>query len=71
VIAAVVSPRATFLVAGLGVFAIVAIAGPLLGRSWQDRPAASGSQMLDGGNDVVLELIPGSSPIQKDRGVRL
>lgn len=71
VIAALVSPRAAFLVAGLGVFAIVVLAIPLLGRNWSTSVKASDSRRLDGGNDVVLELIPGSSPIQNDREVRL
>jgi MFS family permease len=70
-IAALVSPRAAFLFAGLGVFAIVALAVPVLGRNWPDRFEASDSQRLDGGNDVVLELIPGGSPIQRGREVKL
>lgn len=70
-IAAFVSPRAAFLVAGLGVFAIVVLAIPALGRNWASPVETFGSQQLDGGNDVVLELIPGGSPIQRDREVRL
>jgi MFS family permease len=69
VIAAVASPRATFLLAGLGVLAIVALAAPLLGGNWPERLATSGSNELDGSDDVVLELIPGSSPIQSEREV--
>jgi MFS family permease len=69
VIAAVASPRATFLLAGLGVLAIVALAAPLLGGNWPERLATSGSYELDGSDDVVLELIPGSSPIQSEREV--
>jgi MFS family permease len=69
VIAAVASPRATFLIAGLGVFAIVALATPLLGANWPERVALSGSNELDGSNDIVLELIPGSRPVQSDREV--
>jgi MFS family permease len=65
-IAAVASPRVTFLVAGIGVIAIVVLAAPFLGKKWLDRPAMADSQALDGGNDVVLELIPGSSPIRSD-----
>ncbi|HVY95817.1 MAG TPA: MFS transporter [Solirubrobacterales bacterium] len=66
VIASVVSPRATFLVAGAGVFAIVAVMAPLLGYHWPERAAAAGSTSLDGGNDVVLELIPGRRPVRTD-----
>ncbi len=69
VIAAAVSPRTTFLIAGLGVFAIVAIVAPILGSKWPERLATSGSYPLDGGNDVVLELIPGSRPVQSDSEV--
>jgi MFS family permease len=66
-IAAVASPRVTFLVAGLGVLAIVAVAAPILGSKWPDRLAISSANELDGGNDIVLELIPGRrSPIQSD-----
>jgi MFS family permease len=70
-IAALVSPRAAFLVAGLGVFLIVACAVPVLGRNWPERSEGPDSQLLDGGNDVVLELIPAGSPIQKGREVKL
>jgi MFS family permease len=68
-VASVFAPRTTFLVAGAGVFAIVAIMAPLLGYKWADRPANPGSAPLDGGNDVVLELIPGSKPVQSDSEV--
>jgi MFS family permease len=69
VIAALASPRTAFLVAGVGVFAIVAVVTPILGNNWPERTATSGSYELDGSNDVVLELIPGSRPIQSDREV--
>jgi hypothetical protein len=59
VIAATASPRTAFLVAGVGVFAIVAIVTPILGGNWPERLATSGSNHLDGDNDVVLELLPG------------
>ncbi len=65
-IATVASPRATFLFAGLGVFAIAALAAPLLGTKWSERPESVGSTRLDGGNDIVLELVPGGSPAQPD-----
>jgi len=69
VVAATASPRTAFLIAGLGVFAIVAIVAPILGSKWAERPATIGSDRLDGNDDVVLELIPGgrhagSRPVQ-------
>jgi MFS family permease len=62
VVAATLSPRTTFLVAGLGVLAIVAIVAPILGSNWPERLATSDSNWLDGDDDVVLELLPGSIP---------
>jgi MFS family permease len=59
VVAAVASPRTAFLIAGLGIFAIVAIVAPFLGSKWTERTATFDSPRVDGGDDVVLELIPG------------
>ncbi len=70
-IAALVDPRATFLIAGIGVLAIVAIAIPALGRKWVAPVGDSGSADLDGGDEVVLELIPGGLPVHKTREARL
>ncbi|HEX8752320.1 MAG TPA: MFS transporter [Solirubrobacterales bacterium] len=73
VLASVSGPRATFLAAGCGVVGIVLLGVPLLGRSWAKRPAIGDSGQLDGGNDVVLELLPGITPVQScqsDREVR-
>jgi MFS family permease len=58
-IAAVLSPRATFLVAGLGIFAIVALMVPVLATKWPRHPKSGGPPQLDGGNKIVLELLPG------------
>jgi MFS family permease len=69
-IATVASPRTAFLVAGLGVLVIVALAAALLGSKWPERLATADSYELDGGNEVVLELIPGSSPTHSDPEVR-
>ena len=70
VIAAVASPRLTFLVAGLGVIAIVAVMGPLLrGNRLQSRER-SVKPSLDGHDDVVLELIPGSTGNRKTEEMR-
>lgn len=63
VVAALVDPRATFLIAGLGVFAIVAVAAPALGRNWSAPVEKSDAAPLDGANQVVLELIPGGGPV--------
>ena len=66
VIAALVSPRMTFLVAGCGVIGIVVVMAPLLGGNWlrQGEVPAGGPQQasLDGLDDVVVELIPGNGP---------
>jgi MFS family permease len=58
VIAALVSPRMTFLVAGCGVVAIVVVMAPLLGGNWLERDEVSNLPALDGQDDVVVELIP-------------
>jgi MFS family permease len=71
IIAAFVDPRATFLVAGIGVFVIVAVAIPALGRKWAAPVEVSGSKHLDGGNAVVLELIPGGLHMPKNTEARL
>jgi len=69
VIATTASPRTAFLVAGIGVFAIVALVTPILGSNWPERIASSSSNQLDGGNEIVLELIPGSRSVQSDSEV--
>jgi MFS family permease len=69
VVATVVDPRATFLLAGLGVFAIVAIATPLLGREWASPVKETDSQPMQAVNDVVLELVPGGVSIRLQREV--
>jgi predicted MFS family arabinose efflux permease len=53
-VAAAASPRAAFMVAGLGVGAIVAVAAPLLGRDWGDDL----EQEAGSGEEIVVELIP-------------
>jgi len=52
------SPRATFLVAGLGVMAIVVASALLLGRNWplgrgKERPGS-----IDAADELMVELIP-------------
>jgi len=66
VIAVGFDPRATFLVAGLGVLAIALLSAAALGRNWPEHAERSESRNLDGGNEIVLELIPGMRPIQSD-----
>jgi MFS family permease len=51
-------PRATFLFAGLGVFAIVAVAAPLLGRNWPEDGENSGGGEASAADEVMVELIP-------------
>jgi MFS family permease len=60
VIAAALSPRMTFLVAGAGVIAIVVVMAPLLGGEWLESDERSKIPSLDGYDDIVVELIPGS-----------
>jgi MFS family permease len=61
-IAAIATPRTTFLVAGLGVLAIVALIIPTLGGKRAGRLATAQGFPLDETNDVVLELLPGGMP---------
>jgi MFS family permease len=66
VIAALVSPRMTFLVAGAGVIGIVAVMTPLLRGNWTESGEMSKTSLLDGHHDVVVELIPGKKPGNPD-----
>jgi MFS family permease len=63
-IAAVMTPRTTFFVAGSGVIAIVAVMAPMLGASWLELDESSGPALdeLDDHDDVVVELLPGRNP---------
>jgi MFS family permease len=65
-IATISTPRTTFLAAGIGVFAIVLTAAPLLGRKWSERTVTPGSSQLDASKDVVLELLAGRLPVHTD-----
>jgi energy-converting hydrogenase Eha subunit C len=51
------SPRATFLVAGVGIIAIVAIAAPLIGTQWSER-SETRRDVVDEDDEVVVELHP-------------
>ena len=57
-ITSVTSPRTTFLVAGIGVFAIIAIALPSMGRKWPESREKDGEAPLDAEAEIILELIP-------------
>lgn len=70
IIAALASPRLTFLVAGLGVMAIVVVMGPLLRGKWLESHEISVKPSLDGREDVVLELVPGSTGKPKSEEMR-
>ncbi|HVD40038.1 MAG TPA: MFS transporter [Solirubrobacterales bacterium] len=70
IIAALVSPRMTFLVAGAGVMGIVVVMGPLLRGKWLESHEISVKPSLDGLDDVVLELVPGSTGKPKSEEMR-
>ncbi|HWA53584.1 MAG TPA: MFS transporter [Solirubrobacterales bacterium] len=57
-IASAASPRTTFLVAGVGVFAIVAVATPLMGTKWPISREETGPEGLDAEDELMVELIP-------------
>jgi MFS family permease len=59
-IAALVSPRMTFLVAGSGVIAIVVVMTPLLKGKWLQNGEMAKAPSLDGRDDIVVELLPGT-----------
>ncbi len=60
------SPRATFLVAGVGVLAIVAIATPIMGRKWPDNGEKADIKAIDAEAEIMVELIPvGLVPIAR------
>lgn len=52
------SPRTTFLVAGLGVLAIVAIATPIMGRKWPESREKADGNAVDAEAEIMVELIP-------------
>jgi MFS family permease len=70
IIAALVSPRMTFLVAGAGVVAIVVVMAPLLGGKRLESREVAGKPSLDGHNDVVVELVPGFTGKPKSEEMR-
>jgi MFS family permease len=56
-------PRATFVFAALGVFAVIVVAAPLIAGRWPKVEPERAGFPLDESNDVVLELLPGGMPI--------
>jgi len=60
IVAAIASPRTTFLLAGFGVIGIVVVMAPLLGPKWLSR-GDLGPKALDDTNDIVVELLPGGA----------
>jgi MFS family permease len=61
-IAAGLDPRATFLVAGIGVLTIVAVATPLLGKKWPERREKTDAKALDADAEIMVELVPVGEP---------
>lgn len=60
------NPRTTFLVAGIGVLAIVAIATPIMGRKWPDNGEKADIKAIDAEAEIMVELIPvGFVPIAR------
>lgn len=51
-------PRVTFLVAGIGVLAIVALATLMMGTKWPERREKTGPEALDAEEEPMVELIP-------------
>ncbi len=67
VIASTWEPRATFLVAGVGVMAIVAASTVLLGRNWPPGPGKERPGSFDAADEIMVELIPAESVPSLDR----
>jgi MFS family permease len=68
VLASVWDPRVTFLVAGLGIFAVVAVAAPQIAGRWPKARPEEGAP-LDESPDVVVELPSGGMPNSKSSEV--
>jgi MFS family permease len=58
VIASAWDPRATFLVAGIGVIAIVLASAVLLGRNWPLDEGKERPGTVDAADEIMVELIP-------------
>lgn len=66
-IASTWSPRATFLVAGVGVMAIVIASALLLGRSWPLEQGKERPGSVDAADELMVELIPAEPLPSLDR----
>ena len=61
------SPRTAFLVAGVGILAIVAVSAPLLGRKWDADGAEVRPGALDAGDEIMVELISAEAVSSPER----
>ncbi len=61
------SPRATFLVAGVGVMAIVIASALLLGRNWPLERGKERPEGIDAADELMVELIPAEALSSPDR----
>jgi predicted MFS family arabinose efflux permease len=66
-IASAWSPRATFLVAGAGVMAIVVASTLLLGRNWPLEQGKERPGSIDAADELMVELIPAEALPSLDR----
>ena len=66
-VAAVFEPRAAFLMAGIGVLGVLAIAGPVLANQWRRQGFERGTAKPAGANTPVVELRPQGFAISRRR----
>jgi MFS family permease len=57
-VASATGPRTAFLVAGLGVLAIVTLAVPIMGRKWPESREKADGKPVDAEAEIMVELIP-------------
>jgi MFS family permease len=61
------SPRATFLVAGAGVIAIVIASAVAMGRNWPLEPKKERPEEVDAADEIMVELIPAEALPSSER----
>jgi MFS family permease len=66
-VAAVFDPRAAFLMAGVGVLAVLAVATPVLASQWRKRGYGPRMAKPQSGNTPVVELRPGGTAADRNR----